>query len=199
MMTPGLPFASTKAQSAAAVETAIGSVVMLAKTPSASTGPTTGAACQDTMGIFAAAAASMPGFCSMASKPVMTMPSGCSASAWPKAAVRPEIEPAPSRMRTVQPAAVAASSMPLVTPSTPPFFMSEARTTTVLSGAIAGPVVGPSQSVTLEAYFATKAVASASGSAWAAAPRPRASPSPSPRPSVPLRAMDGRRRILSSL
>ncbi len=44
----------------------------------------------------AAFACSSAGACSTASKPLMTMPSGFSAIAWPKAAVRPPIEPAPS-------------------------------------------------------------------------------------------------------
>src|SRR4051812_45453873 len=175
MITPGLPLASTKLQLAAAVETAMGSVVTLAKTPASGTGPMTGAACQETIGILAALAPSMPGFCSTASKPQMTRPSGFSVIAWPKAAVRPETEPAPSRVRTVQPAALAASSMPLVTPSTPPFFMSEASTTMVLPLAIFGPEDGPSHLSTLEAYLSTKVLASASESAWTEL-RPNASP-----------------------
>ncbi len=126
MTTPGLPLASTNAQLAAAVETAIGSVVTLAKTPASVNGADDGPECQATIGILAALAASMPGFCSTASKPPTTRPSGFSVMAWPNAAVRPETEPAPSITRTVQPARLRGFLDALVTPSMPPFFMSPA-------------------------------------------------------------------------
>ena len=61
--------------------------------------------------------------------------------------------------RTSQPMLSAASSTPVVAPRMPPFFMSPATTTTVLPGSAAGPEVGPSHSVTWEAYFSTISVA----------------------------------------
>ena len=173
-MTPGFPLASMKAQSAAALETCCGSVVTLAATPTSATGPTDEAACQETIGILAALACCMAGPCSIASNPMIAMPSGLSASAWPNAAVRPLIEPAPSSTFTVQPRAVAASCIPLAVPTWPPFFRSPARMTMVLPVAPFGPVVGPSHAVTLLAYLSTIACASDMPSARAGAAAMRA-------------------------
>ena len=181
--TPGSPPASTNAQEAAARDTSIGSVVTLANTPASSIGPIVVPACQATSGMPAALACSMPCACSRRSKPLMMIPSGFSASAWPKAAVRPETLPAPSMTRTSQPMLSAASSTPLVAPRMPPFFMSPATTTMVLPGSAAGPVVGPSHSVTREAYLSTTACASAMASACAGAGR-------APSVSVTARAAD---------
>src|SRR5208337_86140 len=121
--------------------------------------------CQPSTLMPASAALMMLTFCSVASSLSAMMTSGLSAIAWPKAAARLAMTPAPSRMVSFQPIAFAASVTPSLTPSAPPLrWFSEMRMT-VFPGCALGPVVGPSQGTLLAAAAATISLAAAT---WAA-------------------------------
>ena len=118
--TPALPFASAMASAAATWATTVGSVEILVKSGMPSIGPGFTLECHPSTLMPAAAALMMLTFCSVASSLSAMITSGFRAIAWPKAAARLAMTPAPSSTVRRHPITLAASVTPSLTPSAPP-------------------------------------------------------------------------------